>query len=700
MFEKVYGRARNPVVVAQLVEQLDKLQLTGTLYVAYPILASADETIFVDALLVCQEHGLIVFLLADQGPQQADASFWQSVQEEQDRVYFSMQTNLGRHQGLRRGRDLGVPINVVTVFPADIAPPAGSSVMVCGPGSLGAVLAHCKAFPSALAKALNAAIQRVTTIKPVKKRTGVIKSGSRGAILKEIEREIANLDQWQKRAAIECPDGPQRIRGLAGSGKTVVLALKAAYMHAQNPDWTIALTFHTRSLYQQLTDLVRRFCFEHLNDEPNWDKLKVIHAWGSPSRPGVYAEMAGCLGAPIRDFLYAKSTHGYERAFHGVCQELLTTAKSQEVRPIYDAVLIDEAQDLPLPFFQLVHRFVSVPKRIVWAYDELQNLTDATMPTLTDMFGANVSLRNDSGQPRQNTVLPVCYRNTRWALTLAHALGFGIYREEGLVQLFDDPSLWDDIGYRVVTGSPEPGGQVSFERKPDSYPPYFDRLLQETDAVVCNSFGSEEEQAEACAKSIETNLRQDELEPDDIVVILPDALTARKRASLVMDALARRSIKSHVAGVTTSQDQMFSSDSVALSSVFRAKGNEAPMVYVLNCQHFAGGYELIKRRNALFTSITRSRCWVRLFGWGPRMAVFSREVSQIRDHGYRLEFRVPTPPELAQLRMIHRDRTAAEKARLENVERGLEEFLKLVESGELSLEALPQDLRKGLKELR
>ncbi len=29
--------------------------------------------------------------------------------------------------------------------------------------------------------------------------------------MKRIEQEIANLDKWQKQAAIESPDGPQRI---------------------------------------------------------------------------------------------------------------------------------------------------------------------------------------------------------------------------------------------------------------------------------------------------------------------------------------------------------------------------------------------------------------------------------------------------------------------------------------------------------
>ena len=35
------------------------------------------------------------------------------------------------------------------------------------------------------------------------------------------------MDKWQRTATYEIPNKPQRIRGLAGSGKTIVLALKA-----------------------------------------------------------------------------------------------------------------------------------------------------------------------------------------------------------------------------------------------------------------------------------------------------------------------------------------------------------------------------------------------------------------------------------------------------------------------------------------
>ena len=49
---------------------------------------------------------------------------------------------------------------------------------------------------------VNAALQNVSTIKPRKKRALVKGEKTRGGILKEIERNIANLDQWTRGAPL------------------------------------------------------------------------------------------------------------------------------------------------------------------------------------------------------------------------------------------------------------------------------------------------------------------------------------------------------------------------------------------------------------------------------------------------------------------------------------------------------------------
>lgn len=64
---------------------------------------------------------------------------------------------------------------------------------------------------------------------------------TKGLILNDIEGYIAKFDIEQKTAAIAEIEGPQRIRGLAGSGKTIVLTQKAAIYHLNHPDDTICI---------------------------------------------------------------------------------------------------------------------------------------------------------------------------------------------------------------------------------------------------------------------------------------------------------------------------------------------------------------------------------------------------------------------------------------------------------------------------
>jgi superfamily I DNA and RNA helicase len=702
MFEVVYGQTKKKFIADRLVNAVEPLNLHGTLYIGYPVIASADEPFTVDGLLVSKEHGVVAFALEPSLPPVDEQEPWRKLKDEQDRVYFALQAHLAKYESLRKGRQLGFDVNTLTIVPVLSEIPRGVDLQVADVPTLPRKLQSFVPLPADYEIPLNAALQRVSTLRPAKKRASVTTTESRGGVLRRLEQEIANLDQWQKAAAIGSPEGPQRIRGIAGSGKTVVLALKAAYLHAQNPEWTIAVTFYSRSLYQQFTDLIRRFAFEQAGDEPDWSKLRVMHAWGARDMPGMYLEMASRAHVSPKDFLYAKSKYGRDSSFSGVCEELLASVSEQNIEPLYDAVLIDEGQDLPGAFFRLVHQFTREPKRLIWAYDELQNLSEAATPPPEVLFGTDASgnprvrLFNANGQARQDVILPVCYRNTPWALTLAHALGFGIYRKKGLVQHFDDPALWHDVGYSVLDGELAPGSRVTLQRRPGSYPPYFSELLDPDDAVVRMKFDSELAQAEWVAHAIEDNLKKDELEADDILVVLPNALTAKSVASVLSEPLARRGIQSHLAGVTRSQDRIFYKHSVALANIFRSKGNEAPMVYVLNSHECVHGYEQTKLRNTLFTAITRCRAWIRLCGVGPSMDSLIGEIDDVRNHQFKLEFSIPTEAQLEKMRTIHRELTAAERVKIEKAEKGLKEFLEAVQRGDLPLESLPMDLRTKL----
>ena len=703
--EVVYGESRNRGAAKELASRLREVVESGTVYLGYPVLATADEKVEVDALLVSRDRGLAAFLLADSVPR--GPAEWEEIVGQQDRLYAVLESHLGRHDGLRKGRGLAVTPQTATVFPA--APTDSPATQDGFYGDLDAVQGWTATLPGLdddVERALQAALQRVTTIKPSKPRSRVTQSSSRGAVLKEIEKGIANLDQWQKMAAIESPEGPQRIRGLAGSGKTITLALKAAYLHTQHPDWRIAFTFHTRALYQQIDDLVTRFTFEHSNDRPTAN-LKIVHSWGSTDRVGVYSSIAAALGETPRDWAYARGKYGYDDAFRGVCAELIELARRSDIPPLFDAVLIDEAQDLPPEFFQLVYRFTEEPKRIVWGYDELQKLSEAAMPTTAELFGTTptgeplVSLESSPDSPRRDIVLPVCYRNSPWALATAHAVGIGVYRSEGgLLQHPDEPSLWRDIGYDVLHGSLEPGDQVTLARSSDSYPSYFPDLIEPSDAVAFCAFSDETEHDAWVADQIARNLSSDELDPDDILIVLPDSYRAKSRAPRLIKELARHGIAAHLAGVNTSVDVVFSPESVAIAHIYRAKGNEAPMVYAVDAQYAAQPFNAVTRRNTLFTAITRSRAWVRVTGWGDGVTSIAEEISRVRENAFRLHFRVPTAEELAALRHIHRDRPVEHEATLRKATQSLSVFLEALDKGDIDFLDLPPELRTRLEGVR
>ena len=186
------------------------------------------------------------------------------------------------------------------------------------------------------------------------------------------------------------------------------------------------------------------------------------------------------------------------------------------------------------------------------------------------------------------------------------------------------------------------------------------------------------------------------MEHDDILIVVPDAYTSRSQAGIVLDALDSIGIAGHLAGVTTSQDEIFKSDSIAIANIYRSKGNESPMVYVINAHYCVAAHRLATVRNILFTAITRSKAWVRICGWGPRMDDLQEEIEAIKKNQYRLAFKLPTDDELENMRQIHRDLTPGEKAKVDEFTRGLRNILESLERGDISKDDLPPDLRNAV----
>ena len=163
---------------------------------------------------------------------------------------------------------------------------------------------------------------------------------SKSEILNDIQNQEATFDIEQKKTALVTIDGPQRIRGLAGSGKTIVLTMKAALYHLQNPDEEILYTYYTKSLYELIHGLIDRYYRDFSdNREPNWDKIHILHGWGGSGVNGVYYQ--ACLDNGISPITFSSAVGHGMQPFDFVCTQML----KNELKPKYDLTLIDEGQD-------------------------------------------------------------------------------------------------------------------------------------------------------------------------------------------------------------------------------------------------------------------------------------------------------------------------------------------------------------------
>lgn len=77
------------------------------------------------------------------------------------------------------------------------------------------------------------------------------------------------------------------------------------------------------------------------------------------------------------------------------------------------------------------------------------------------------------------------------------------------------------------------------------------------------------------------------------MIIHPDPRVTKSYVSQIRIMLMEENIKSHIVGVQTTPDDFFQEDSIAISQIYRAKGNEAAVVYLVNADLCAEGLYLI-----------------------------------------------------------------------------------------------------------
>lgn len=691
----VRGTTKKPAAVGELTKILASALLEGDLIVGYPNLGGDAGDAVPEALWLSQQYGAVLFDVVE-------GSSLGDYERRQDDIFRLYHSRLMQNRDLVLRRKLLVTPQVMTFAPGVMTKASELPELVANAATLFDRLAELDEvnLDDETYKKLRSAAQSVSSIRRARQTRVVENEDSRGARLLALEGSIATLDAGQQQAVVETIEGVQRIRGLAGSGKTIILALKVAYLHGRHPEWRIAVTFYTRSLEEQFKRLITTFCLEQNAAEPDWDRIHIVNAWGGrggPDRSGIYKQFCDVNGLVYYDLQSAKAEFGSD-AFNGAVKEAL--ARASDPKPLYDVILVDEAQDFPPAFLRMCYEMLTESRRLVYAYDELQSLTGSGVPEPEVIFGDDAS-----GNPRvslattaydlgarRDVVLEKCYRNSRPVLVTAHAVGFGVYRKPesqtgtGLVQMFGKPDRWKDIGYHVSEGDLAAGEYVGLARSPESSPKFLEEHSPLPDLVEHHVFGTAEEQNQWVAEQIKLNIDEDELRHDDIMVISPHPFTARTKLGPLRRILLELGVENHIAGVDSSADVFFApnKDSITFTGINRAKGNEAGMVYIVNAEEEIGrraNQAVI--RNRLFTAITRSKAWVRVCGIGPTMQLLAEEMKAVQEAKFELNFTYPTEEQLARLRIVHREVSGAAQGTISVADKSMRDLVEGIRRGEI-----------------
>ena len=480
----------------------------------------------------------------------------------------------------------------------------------------------------------------------------------RSTILAQVRKNLAEIDLNQEKIGKQIPPGPQRICGVAGSGKTVLLCQKAAIMHLKHPTWKIAVVFFTRSLYdgitQQLDRWLRYFSSNQISYNPNNNNLLVLPAWGSKNQSGFYSYLCQLADvSPIKIERDNKLKPNQLLAY--LCSQLL---KLVSIPQYWDAILIDESQDLLVedefkfedkqPFFWMAYQSLKLVceseqkrstkqlKRLIWAEDETQCLTIGKISTAKELLGKNlgdlVSGQYANGINKTERMMG-CYRTPESVTTVAHGISMGLLRSQGLLIGLNCVADWEALGYNVKAKSDQfqpfkPGEKITVHYS-SHLPIHPINKLWKQPLIQFKVYHSRQAELTALAEQILYNLKIDGLRPSRelLVIILGSTAQAMQLESYVAQFLIQQGIDIFIPGapdcniikftrLEADYNQFWCEGGVTISRIHRAKGNEADMVYIVGLDRVAEREYSLYFRQQLFIALTRSRGWVYMSGTG------------------------------------------------------------------------------------
>src|SRR6201995_5144075 len=223
------------------------------------------------------------------------------------------------------------------------------------------------------------------------------------------DRTLAVMDMHQEQIARSLGEGHRIIRGVAGSGTTLILAFRAEYL-ARGPTKPGLMLCFANGIAGRLEDTMQSRGVEHRVE------VRTFHSW-------CYS-MLRTYGIPAPS---EREYPDYERRLAASVSEVAKAVDQGHIpTEQYDAVLIDEAHDFEPQWLALAAKMVKPrTKALMVVYDDIQAIYKGRERPVWSQLGIEAKGRT--------TVLKVNYRNTAQIVAFARRFASDVIGAPGTI---------------------------------------------------------------------------------------------------------------------------------------------------------------------------------------------------------------------------------------------------------------------------
>jgi hypothetical protein len=397
---------------------------------------------------------------------------------------------------------------------------------------------------------------------------------------RKLLRPVLSYEQ-QRLCDLKLDGKPRLVRGVAGSGKTVVLAnwlLKTMHRLKDNSAAKLWAIFANRSLQRLIRDTIEdTWRGEGNNGAFPWDRVELCHV------RDLLSMLLGQVGMSIDKFKF-----DYDLA----SKELLRRKPADEMDPLCEALFIDEAQDMGPNTLKLLSALVRQTddndqnsRSVNIFYDNAQNIYGRSTPKWSEI-GLNMKGRSSVMKESFRSTKPIIEFSLNVLYHLQPPESDADHKElieRGLIEKVEKQgSPWWDIRFNQVDGP------LPIFRK------YLDR----------------QDEFEAIGEQIVSWVRKEGVKPRDVRIIYNGSSIESRLEKQLVPRLRANGIE-----LLIEKGQAFLNDpmTVVATTAQSFKGYDAEIIVIPGVDSFVAK-DVGPLASSLYVAMTRARSILAVYG--------------------------------------------------------------------------------------